>query len=274
MKKWARRMMVAGNWKMNGRDVSIEDQRAIDACAGAAACDVAICPPATMIANCHASMARTWIGGQDCHAAESGAFTGWISAQMLRDAGATIVIVGHSERRALAGETDADVKGKAVAAIAAGLLPIVCVGESAAQRASGEHVEVVLAQLAGSLPDVMNDNVIVAYEPIWAIGTGNTATVADVAEMHGAMRDWLRVQLGPGDMDESGSVSAGDTIRLLYGGSVNPGNAADLFAVPDVDGALVGGASLKADTFLPIIHAASAAAQARYDADVAQRAGS
>lgn len=263
MSKWVRRILVAGNWKMNGLQVTVADMAAIDGFAASAACDVAVCPPATMIADCRSAMPRVAIGGQDCHAQRHGAFTGWIAADMLKAAGATMVIVGHSERRAFAGESDADVKGKAEAALASGLRPIICVGESEAQREKGEHIPVVLGQLAGSLPDHVDDNVVIAYEPIWAIGTGKTATVDDVMEMHGAIRDWLRSRCDSAEGRASDGVSTGDRITLLYGGSVNPANAAGLFAIGDVDGALVGGASLKADTFLPIIDAASRAGQLR-----------
>lgn len=245
-----RRKLVAGNWKMNGLDCAPADVAAIDVAAAAApTIDTALCPPATLIAACRAAAPHVAVGGQDCHALESGAFTGWLSAAMLRAAGASMVIVGHSERRAFAGEKDADVRGKAVAALAAGLVPIICVGEIEAVRERGEHIATVLAQLDGSLPDDADSRVVIAYEPVWAIGTGKTASPDDVAEMHAAIRGRLVVRLGV----------AGDQIRILYGGSVNAGNAAQLFAVPDVDGALVGGASLKAATFIPIIEAAAAA---------------
>lgn len=248
-----RRKLVAGNWKMNGLDWAPADVAAIDAAAGlAAAVDVAICPPATIIAACRAVAVHVAVGGQDCHAQTSGAFTGWLSAAMLRAAGATLVIVGHSERRAFAGESDADVHAKALAALAAGLVPIICVGESEAVRERGEHLATVLAQLDGSLPaDADTDaRVVIAYEPVWAIGTGKTASPDDVREMHAALRARMRERLG----------AVGEQIRILYGGSVNAGNAAQLFAVPDVDGALVGGASLKAATFVPIIEAAASLA--------------
>jgi triosephosphate isomerase (TIM) len=251
----ARRMLVAGNWKMNdwpknedGSDNgwTMADARALNERARNNPVDVAICPPATLISDWSALAPALWIGGQDCHAERSGAFTGWLSAEMLRDAGASMVIVGHSERRAGANESDADVRGKAEQALAAGLLPIICVGEDAAMRGSGGHVAHVLAQLAGSLPSLVNDNIIIAYEPIWAIGTGKTATPDDVAEMHLAIRTKLCADHG----------EAGNTVRILYGGSVNAGNAASLFAIPDVDGALVGGASLRADSFTAIVEAA------------------
>jgi triosephosphate isomerase (TIM) len=243
----ARRMLVAGNWKMNGLAFSAEDAAAINAAAAQTpTVDVAICPPATLITSVRASLPHVLAGAQDCHALPSGAFTGWLSAEMVRAAGAELVIVGHSERRAMAVETDADVRGKALAALAGNLVPIICVGESEAVRERGEHIEVVLAQLDGSLPDESDARVVVAYEPIWAIGTGKTASPDDVAEMHAAIRGRLVARFG----------DAGSWMRILYGGSVNAGNAEQLFAVPDVDGALVGGASLKAESFVPIITAA------------------
>lgn len=248
-----KRMMIAGNWKMNGRDFAAEDMHAVNEAAHTAPVDVALCVPATMIRDCAAAMPRLRIGGQDCHAASSGAFTGWLSAEMLRDAGASIVLAGHSERRTLACETDADVQGKAVAALAAGLRVIICVGESAEVREAGEHIAYVLGQLDGSLPDQLSENVIIAYEPIWAIGTGKTATPDDVAEMHSAIRVHL----------EGIAPEHQDSIAILYGGSVNATNAAALFAIPDVDGALVGGASLKAESFLPVVAAGIAEAANR-----------
>lgn len=268
-----RRMLVAGNWKMHGWPKradgaddgwSMDEVRALNERARTLPLDVAICPPATLISDWAMTGPALWIGGQDCHAAPNGAFTGWLSAEMLRDAGASLVIVGHSERRAGACESDADVRAKAEAGLRAGLRVIICVGESEAVREAGGHVAHVLAQVAGSLPTVVNDNVAIAYEPIWAIGTGKTATPADVAEMHAAIRAKLR-DLAP---------DAADAVTVLYGGSVNAANAADLFAIPDVDGALVGGASLKAATFLPIVEAAAMVGEARDGAAPAQRSGS
>jgi triosephosphate isomerase (TIM) len=247
------RKLVAGNWKMHGLDFAWEDMQAIDTVAYTATIDVALCVPATMISDCVAAMRRVWIGGQDCHSEASGAYTGWISADMLRAAGASKVIVGHSERRQYAHETDIDVRGKAAQALAAGLLPIICVGESAAERVAGQHIERVMGQIDNSIPPNSSDTVIVAYEPVWAIGTGKVATPADVAEMHAAIRARLVANHGDG-------VHAGSGMRILYGGSVNGDNAAELFAIPDVDGALVGGASLSAAKFLPIVAAAIAAA--------------
>lgn len=199
--------------------------------------DVAICPPFTLIAP--ACGRGVTIGAQDCHAAASGAHTGCVAAAMLVEAGATLCIVGHSERRADHGETDATVRAKADAAIAAGMTAIVCVGETLAQRDSGDAVSVVERQLAGSLPGIL-DKCVVAYEPVWAIGTGRTPAVGDVADMHAAIR-----------------AVVGDGVRILYGGSVKASNAAELLSVADVDGALVGGASLTAADFVPIVAAAA-----------------
>jgi triosephosphate isomerase len=243
-----RRKLVAGNWKMNGDRAALAELDAIAAAARACpTVDVAICPPFTLVEKA-ASRGDLAIGGQDCHAKVSGAHTGCVSAAMLRDVGATMVIVGHSERRADQGETDADVRAKAEAAIAAGLIAIVCVGETEAQRDAGDAVAVVESQLAGSLPaDVSAEQLVVAYEPVWAIGTGRTPSVADVAEIHAAIR--ARLGALPG--------GAGQGVRILYGGSVKPANAAELMAVADVDGALVGGASLTAADFVPIIEAAA-----------------
>jgi triosephosphate isomerase len=242
-----RRPLVAGNWKMNGLAGSAAELAKMIGEAGAVSgkTDLLICPPATLIAG-FAAAARgsaIAIGGQDCHAEKSGAFTGDIAAEMLADAGASAVIVGHSERRTYHKETDAQVRAKALAAWRAGLTAIVCVGETKDERAAARALEVVGRQLAGSLPDgATAENLVVAYEPVWAIGTGLTPTPADVAEVHGFIRQALKARFGAG----------GEGIRILYGGSVKPSNAKELLAVPDVDGALVGGASLKADEFLGI----------------------
>jgi triosephosphate isomerase (TIM) len=245
----ALRKLIAGNWKMNG---SLRSLAELDAVATAAevygGLDVAICPPATLIAPAALDHPDLIIGAQDCHAAQSGAHTGCLSAAMLVEAGARMVIVGHSERRTNNHETDAEICAKANAAIAARLTTIICVGESEAQRDAGQAVAIVEAQLGGSVPVTADSTLIViAYEPVWAIGTGRTPSVADVAEMHHAIRARLVAMLGP----------RGDTVRILYGGSVKPANAAELMAIPNVDGALVGGASLKADDFVPIIAAAA-----------------
>ena len=243
----ARRPLVAGNWKMNGTLASIAELDRIIAGAPplAAKADLLVCPPATLIAAFAARAAGSpvAIGGQDCHAQPSGAFTGDISAEMLKDAGASAVIVGHSERRTLHHESDAEVRAKALAAWRAGLIAIVCVGESREERAAGTALAMVGGQLDGSLPDGATAvNLVVAYEPVWAIGSGLTPTPADVAEVHGFIRGQLTLRFG----------AAGEGVRILYGGSVKPANAKELMAVADVDGALVGGASLKADEFLAI----------------------
>ncbi|MCO5129666.1 MAG: triose-phosphate isomerase [Xanthobacteraceae bacterium] len=241
------RPLIAGNWKMNGLKASLAEIAAIGQGAGALwrKADLLICPPATLMFAAAASVigAKLSIGAQDCHVAASGAHTGDISAQMLADAGASAVIVGHSERRADHGETDALVRRKAEAAWHEGLTAIVCVGETQEQRDAGRALDVVGGQLAGSVPDgATAANTVVAYEPVWAIGTGRTPTVADVAEMHDFMRKTLMARF-PGE-------AAG--IRLLYGGSVKPSNAAELLAASNVNGALIGGASLKAADFLAI----------------------
>jgi triosephosphate isomerase len=239
-----RRPLVAGNWKMNGLRASVgELEKIIAGAKNLANVDLMVCPPATLIAG-FAAAARgsdVAIGGQDCHALASGAYTGDISAEMLKDAGAVAVIVGHSERRQYHGESDADVRAKALAARRAGIVAIVCVGETRAERDAGKARTIVAAQLDGSLPDGA-DNIIVAYEPVWAIGTGLTPTADDVSDMHGFIRQRLC-----GRYDE-----AGQRTRVLYGGSVKPANAKELMAVDSVDGALVGGASLKAEEFLRI----------------------
>jgi triosephosphate isomerase (TIM) len=240
----APRPLVAGNWKMNGLAASIGQLKAVIAGAGALPkVELMVCPPATLIASFAAAARGTpvLIGGQDCHALASGAYTGDISAEMLKDAGASAVIVGHSERRQYHHETDAEVRAKAQAARRAGLTPIVCVGETRPQREAGRALEVVATQLQGSLPDEAAD-LVVAYEPVWAIGTGLTPTPADVAAVHGFIRRHL----------ETRYAGAGKQIRILYGGSVKPSNAVELLHAGDVDGALVGGASLKADEFLAI----------------------
>ena len=241
------RPLIAGNWKMNGLSASRAELERMIAGAGAFAgrTEMMICPPATLVAAFAAAAAGSpiEIGGQDCHAAASGAHTGDVSAEMLADAGATAVIVGHSERRADHGEDDATVAAKAAAAWRAGLVAIVCVGETRAERDAGRAVEVVVGQLAGSIPDAATAaRLVVAYEPVWAIGTGLTPTTGDVAEMHAAIRTALAARFP--------AAAAG--VRILYGGSVKPSNSAELLAVADVDGALVGGASLKADDFLAI----------------------
>ena len=243
------RPYIVGNWKMNGTRASLAEARAIGRGAGRyPGVQVAIAPPFTLITAMVEAVQAIGIGGQDCHAEAAGAFTGDVSAPLLADAGATFAIVGHSERRAGHGEGDAVVRAKAEAALAAGLEVIVCVGETLEQRDAGKAEAVVTGQLAGSLPqgDEVAARLAVAYEPVWAIGTGRTASPADVAAMHSAIRAHLDTAYG----------EDGAGVRILYGGSVNAGNAADLLAAGDVGGALVGGASLTAETFLAIVAAA------------------
>jgi triosephosphate isomerase len=242
------RPLIAGNWKMNGLKASLAEFEAMLAGASKVAdkADLLVCPPATLIAA-FAEKARgsktLAIGAQDCHPKSSGAHTGDISAEMLADAGASAVIVGHSERRADHGETDALVRQKAEAARRAGLTAIVCVGETRHHRDHGQTLDVCGGQLSGSLPEgARSDNLVVAYEPVWAIGTGLTPTVGDVEQIHRFIRDHLIARFS----------GEGARIRILYGGSVKPSNATELMAVANVNGALVGGASLKASDFLAI----------------------
>lgn len=249
----ARRKFVVGNWKMNGLKASLAEAQAIfSGAAGHGSVDIALCPPFTLVGAMAVAREGTGVGGgvggQDCHAAENGAFTGSVSAQMLVDAGASLVIVGHSERREGFAESDADVKAKAQAALAAGLQVILCVGEPREVRESGGAIAHVLDQIAHSLPDDFDAaRFAIAYEPIWAIGTGLVPTTQDVAAMHRAMREALTARVG-----DKAAV-----LRLLYGGSVNGDNAAELLSADDVDGALVGGASLTAAKFNPIVSAAA-----------------
>lgn len=243
--------LVAGNWKMNGLGASLGEAEALAKALQeqAAACRVALCPPATLIERMGRVLTGTSVelGGQDCHAEASGAFTGSVSADMLVDAGAALVILGHSERRAGFGETDADVAAKVEAALTAGLDPIICIGETLAEREAGLAVEVVSRQVAGSLPVSLSGKAFaVAYEPVWAIGTGLTPTLEQIEEVHAAVRAAMVARLGEG----------GRVAPILYGGSVKPSNAAEILGVAEVGGALVGGASLKAGDFLGIIRAA------------------
>jgi triosephosphate isomerase len=242
------RPFVAGNWKMNGLSASLVEidamRRAVDA-GEAGEAELAVCPPATLLAQAAWKLrgSRLALGAQDCCPEPSGAFTGDISAPMLKDAGAKYVIVGHSERRTLHHETDALVRAKAEAALKAGLIPIICIGETQAEREAGQQAAVVIRQLRGSLPPGQtSDTVVIAYEPVWAIGTGLTPTPGDVAAVHNGIRALLT---------EVGGPSAAKT-RVLYGGSVKPSNCRDLLPLDNVDGALVGGASLKASEFLAI----------------------
>jgi triosephosphate isomerase len=245
-----RRKLVAGNWKMHGTSADLGEISVISIAAETAEADVALCVPTTLIERAVRASPGFSIGGQDVHQADKGAHTGCVSAPMLLDAGAKLTIVGHSERREAQGERDADVKAKAEAALAAGLDVILCVGESDEVRVAGRAVATVSAQLDASIPSTIPDaaRFSLAYEPIWAIGTGKVPSVEEIGEMHAALRSRLKAAYG----------EAGEGVRILYGGSVKAANAAEIFGVPDVDGALVGGASLKAADFLPIVEAASA----------------
>lgn len=245
-----RQKLAAGNWKMNGTLADMSELDDIGAASGPS--EVLICPPTTLV---HAAAQRAvpglMIGGQDCHAQPSGAHTGDISAGMLRDVGASHVILGHSERRTDHGETNALVRDKAKAAYAAGLTAIICVGESLEEREAQNTLDIIGGQMAGSVPDLSTgQNLVIAYEPIWAIGTGKVPTTDQIGEVHDFIRTRLEKRFGAG---------VGRSARILYGGSVKPGNAAEIFAVSNVDGALVGGASLKASDFVPIITALNAA---------------
>jgi triosephosphate isomerase len=243
------RALIAGNWKMNGRLAEATAlAAAVAAGARAGGAELLVCPPFPMLAPVKGVLgsAPVALGAQDCHAKASGAHTGDVAAEMLRDVGCRYAIVGHSERRADHAETDAIVRAKAEAATRAGLVPIVCVGETLAERDAGTTLAVVATQLAGSIPDASTAaTLVVAYEPVWAIGTGRTPTTAQVAEVHAKIRADLAVRFGDGA-----------TMRVLYGGSVKGSNAAELLAVANVDGALIGGASLKAEEFLAIANAA------------------
>ena len=243
-----RRKLAAGNWKMNGLNANLAELRAIAAGAAGAGAEVAVCPPATLIAAAVAAAAgsRIAIGGQDCAVAASGAHTGDIAAEMLADAGATLVIVGHSERRTDHGETDALVRAKAEAAWRARLNAILCIGETEGERRAGATETVLDRQLADSVPDgATATNLVIAYEPVWAIGTGLTPSLDDIRAAHAHIRRRLALRFG----------AEAEKIRILYGGSVKPANAAEIMDLPGVDGALVGGASLKAQDFLAIIAA-------------------
>lgn len=250
-----RRPYIVGNWKMHGTRAMLSEARAIDRAAQRhMKVEVAIAPPYTLIHPIHREAEQIAVGAQDCHHEDGGAHTGDISAAMVADAGASFVILGHSERRTGHGESDALVRAKAGAAFAAGLKVILCCGESAVTRDSGKAVAFVKKQLKASLPPVeqlpaeLAERLTVAYEPLWAIGTGTPATTDDIAEMHSVIRALLIELLGE---------EQGPEVRILYGGSVKPDNAAAIFAVPDVGGALVGGASLTADSFMGIALAAS-----------------
>jgi len=240
--------LIAGNWKMNGVSASLSEALATAAGLGETTARVAICPPATLVARAASALRETkvLVGGQDCRAEASGAFTGDIAASMLADAGASLVILGHSERRSGYGETDALVAAKAVAALAAGLEPIVCVGETLDERKAGKALEIVTGQVRGSLPaELAGKAFSVAYEPVWAIGTGLTPSIAEIEEVHVAIRATL----------VEAFADHGLTAAILYGGSVKPSNAVEILHAAEVGGALVGGASLKAEDFLGIIRA-------------------
>jgi len=244
-----RMKLAAGNWKMNGTRESLPELQKIAAGASTAACEVAICPPATLISAAAAAVADTKvvIGGQDCHTAAKGAHTGDIAAEMIADAGGQMVIVGHSERRTDHGETDGEVRAKAEAAWRAGLMAILCIGETEAERRGGETETVLSRQVAGSVPDgATAGNLVIAYEPVWAIGTGLTPSEEDIVAAHAHIRAELAGRLGQ---------EKADAIRILYGGSVKPDNADAILGLDGVDGALVGGASLKAADFLTIVAA-------------------
>ena len=248
------RKLAAGNWKMNGTRAALAELEKIAAAHPEAAVDILVCPPFQLLAQAAdiAAGSPVAIGAQDCHNETSGAHTGDISAAMLVDAGATAVIVGHSERREDHNETSALVREKARTAIEAGLTAIICLGESEAQRDAANTLDIIAGQLATSVPDITTGaNTVIAYEPVWAIGTGKTPTTEQIDEVHDFIRARLVRRFGE---------TEGRAVRLLYGGSVKPGNAAEIFATDNVDGALVGGASLKAEDFSPIIKALEATA--------------
>jgi triosephosphate isomerase len=247
-----KRPLVAGNWKMNGLGASLAELKALKESLDQSPvpeAEIMVCPPATLLAQARWALtgSNILLGAQDCHPLPSGAHTGDLSAEMLADAGATAVIVGHSERRKDHGETDALVNAKARAALRAGLTAIICVGETEEQRDQGNTLDIVRHQIEGSVPEgAGGSNIVIAYEPVWAIGSGVTPTPADIAEVHGFIRSELGRLLGKAEIG---------ALRILYGGSVKPANASELLFVPDVDGALVGGASLTASDFYAILSA-------------------
>ncbi len=248
-----RRKLAAGNWKMNGTGVALSELEALKASHPSSAVEILICPPATLLHRAANTVEGSGIavGGQDCHAALSGAHTGDLSAEMLLDAGASAVILGHSERREDHAEQNEDIRAKARTAMDAGLKTIICVGESLEQREAANTLDIIGGQMSDSIPDqATGENLIVAYEPIWAIGTGKVPTLEEIGEVHDFIRARLERRFGEG---------VGRSVRLLYGGSVKPGNAAEIFGVSNVDGALVGGASLKANDFSGIIQALESA---------------
>ncbi len=242
-----RKKLAAGNWKMNGLQENLHEIKLLSKYANTATCEVLICPPATLLQSMNAISSRIAVGGQTCHTETSGAHTGDISAQMLADSGATYVILGHSERRSDCNETDAVVRTKTKAAWAAGLTAIVCIGESLSEREASNTIDIIGGQLAASVPDkATGENLVIAYEPIWAIGTGLTPSLDQIGEVHDFIRARLERRFGAG---------VGRSVRILYGGSMNPKNATDIAQVSNVDGGLVGGASLKAADFSYIIKA-------------------
>lgn len=243
-----RRKLVAGNWKMNGDSTFLAEVEILKAAHASSTVEILLCPPATLLDRLRTIAGASFsIGGQDCHAATSGAHTGDISAPMLNDAGASFVILGHSERRQDHGESSSDVCKKAKTAISTHLCGVICLGESLQERESGETLDVIADQLTSSVPDEVNaENLVIAYEPIWAIGTGKVPTTGQIGEVHNFIRTALTERFGP---------ETGEAVRILYGGSVKNTNAVEIFAIPNVDGALVGGASLSAADFSPIITA-------------------
>lgn len=245
-----RRKLAAGNWKMNGLAADLDQIATLEATHGGTDIDILICPPAPLLHRMAGATSKIAVGGQDCHAATAGAHTGDTSAAMLVDAGATHVILGHSERRTDHGESNDDVRAKARAALDAGLIAVVCVGETLGEREAANTLDIISGQLAGSIPDAATGaNLVVAYEPVWAIGTGLVPSTDQIGEVHDFIRAKLEKRFGEG---------VGRSVRLLYGGSVKASNAAEIFAVSNVDGALVGGASLTAEAFSPIIDALAA----------------
>lgn len=245
-----RRKLAAGNWKMNGLAATLDEAKTI-AEHHSPTIDTLICPPATLLAQMNWAKGESAValGGQDCHPNNSGAHTGDISAQMLKDAGATYTLTGHSERRTDHHETDATILAKSSAAHDANLIAVICIGETLKEREDGTTLSIIDTQLAGSIPDTATGtNTVIAYEPVWAIGTGKVPTSEQIAQVHAHIRSRLTARF-----------QDGDAMRILYGGSVKSSNAAEIFAIPDVDGALVGGASLKATDFIPIIDALASA---------------
>ncbi|MEM8980307.1 MAG: triose-phosphate isomerase [Pseudomonadota bacterium] len=248
-----RRKLAAGNWKMNGTQASLTEASSLAESFHESTVDILLCPPATLLSRLKPTLGNSAVttGGQTCHAQVTGAHTGEISAEMLKDAGADYVILGHSERRTDQGEQNDEIREKAVAAQKAGLKAVICIGETLGEREAQNTLDILGGQMSGSIPDsATGENLVIAYEPVWAIGTGLTPSLDQIGEVHDFMRARLERRFGEG---------VGRSVRLLYGGSVKPGNAHDIFGVSNVDGALVGGASLKAEDFSAIIRALEAA---------------